>query len=175
MFDKYPNDEEHIFMSPCLKFYSDDLFYDSYEFESGGEDDSQLIQIAEELSPLLRIDDKKNSYEPIFEMYESELQGYSAKEEICEKNEEQSLHQSILLSEESMCQPILKLKAVLSKSPCRFVDPIADYMEFSFLKVSLSISLGVLLIHNSKYESHLEIILHTFQPCSSGCEDMPRN
>ena len=64
-------------MSPCLKVYSDDPIYDSYESESEEEDDAQLIQIAEE-SSLLRIDDKKNSYERMFEMCEFELQGYSA-------------------------------------------------------------------------------------------------
>ena len=103
---------------------------------------------------MLRIDDNQNIYEPMFEMYESKLQGYNVEEEICEKNEEKDLHKSIVLSEESMCQSILELKVVLIKSPCRFANPIVDYMEFSFLKVSPVISLGVLLIHSSKYESH---------------------
>ena len=31
-----------------------------------------------------RIDDKQNSDEPTFEMYKSEVQGYSAEEEVCE-------------------------------------------------------------------------------------------
>lgn len=124
LFDKYPNDEEYVFMSPCFKVYSDDPIYDSYESESGEEEDAQLIQIVEELSPLLRIDDKKNNYEPMLEMYKFELQGYNVEEEICEKNEEQALHQSIILLEESMCHPILELKDVLSKYPCQFVEPI---------------------------------------------------
>ena len=89
LFDEYPNDEEEVFMSPCLKVYSDDPIYDSYESESGEDykqDDAQPIQIVEELSPLPRIDYKQNSDEPTFEMYKFEVQGYSAEEEVCEKN-----------------------------------------------------------------------------------------
>lgn len=144
---------------------SDDPIYDSYESESREdykEDDAQPIQIAKELSPLPKIDDKKNSDEPTFEMYKYEVQGYSAEEEVCEKIEEQYLDQSIVLSKESMHQPILELKVVLSKTFCQFVDPIADYMESIFLIVSLIISHGVFLAYGYKYGSHLQSMLHAF-------------
>ena len=125
-----------------------------------------------------RIDDKQNSDEPTFEMYKSEVQGYSAEEEVCEKIEEQALDQSIILSKESMHQLILELKVVLSKSFCQFVDPSADYMESSFLTIFLVISHEVFLVYGCKYESHLQIMLHAFQRFlvfSSEYEDMLEN
>lgn len=63
-------------MSPCLKVYSDDPIYDSYESESREdykENDAQPIQIVKELSPLLKIDDKQNNDEQTFEMYKSDV------------------------------------------------------------------------------------------------------
>lgn len=77
-----------------------------------------------------------------------------------------------------MHQPILEIKVVLSKSFCQFVVPIADYMEFGFLTVSLFISHGVFLTYGCKYELHLQIMLHAFQlflVSSSEYEDMSGN
>ena len=44
------------------------------------------------------------------------------------------------------------------KSSYQFVDPIADYMDTSFLKTSIVSSVGKSLVYNSKYE-----VMHTFQ------------
>ena len=100
------------------------------------------------------------------------------KKKFVKKIEEQALDQSIVLSKESMHQPILELKDVLSKSFFQFVDPIADYMESSFLTVSLVNSHGVFLGYGCKHESHLQIMLHAFQlflVFSNEYEDMSGN
>ena len=161
LFDEYTDEEEEVYTSPYLEIYSDDLIYDTYEFESWEdhkEDDTHPILIAKKLSPFSRIDDKKDIYEPIFEVYKFKLWGYTAEKEICEKLEEQAHDQSIVLLEEIMQQPLIsELKQVLGKSSYQFVDPIVDYMESSFSKVFVVPSFGKPLAHSNKYE-----LLHTF-------------
>ena len=91
-------------------------------------------------------------------MYKFELQGYSAKKEICEKLEEQAHDQSVVLIEEIMQQPLIfELEEFLGKSSYQFVDPIDDYIQSSFLKVYVVPSFGKPRGHNSKYE-----LLHNF-------------
>ena len=82
LFDEYSDEEKEVSTSPCLEIYSDDPIYDTYEFESWEyhkEDDAHPILIANELSPFLRIDDKQNIYEPIFEPLISEFEEFLGK------------------------------------------------------------------------------------------------